>query len=249
LSRGTHRWPASALAGCSPTSSDHVRGSVPRPTGALAPVGEALGHPENRDRIGRGRERVRPFRLMRVLVLGHFDGAGRAAAQALRRGDEAGERRACPGRRFMPLRSVMSAGLRPFFMVLMPCWSGPRPGGDAAFALKAVHCIVPGNPALGLDAHQGLVTLFAANGHRPRMNGTPRRSPEVRTAAFHLGSDPRAVPAGGEERAIPRCRTQARAHLAASFRYASSVGCACKAKNEGEREVSIGQAGDAVQPS
>ena len=45
------------------------------------------------------------------------------------------------------------------FMGLMPGWRGQQPDRDAAFALKAI-CIMPGNPARGLDAHQGLVTLF-----------------------------------------------------------------------------------------
>src|ERR1043165_951162 len=95
---------------------------------------------------------------MRVLVLGHRDVLAalrpRQCAEAMA-AVLAGHAR---GETFMPLRSVMMPPGAAGFMGLMPGWSG---GGDgaAAFALKAV-CIMPGNPARGLDAHQGLVTLF-----------------------------------------------------------------------------------------
>jgi ornithine cyclodeaminase len=57
-----------------------------------------------------------------------------------------------------PLRTIVRPPGAAGFMGLMPAYSaGPRP----AFGLKAV-CIFPGNPARGLDAHQGAVLLFSA---------------------------------------------------------------------------------------
>jgi ornithine cyclodeaminase/alanine dehydrogenase-like protein (mu-crystallin family) len=63
------------------------------------------------------------------------------------------------GEAFMPLRSVVAPADAEGFLGLMPAWQGEGPSGPASFSLKAV-CIMPGNPARGLDAHQGLVILF-----------------------------------------------------------------------------------------
>jgi len=85
----------------------------------------------------------------------------------------------------MPLRSVMMPPDAPGFMGLMPGWSrGPDPSqdGTAAFALKAV-CIMPGNPARGLDAHQGLVTLFDGETGVPTAILDASAVTAVRTAA------------------------------------------------------------------
>ena len=96
---------------------------------------------------------------MRVLILSHRDvlealqpGPCAEAMAAVLAGHARGET-------FMPLRSVVVPPDAAGFMGLMPGWRGPHGDGAAAFALKAV-CIMPGNPARGLDAHQGLVTLF-----------------------------------------------------------------------------------------
>ena len=63
------------------------------------------------------------------------------------------------GRFYQPLRRVIvppgAAGL----LGLMPAY-GPGVGDVAAFGLKAVG-IFPGNPARGLDSHQGAVLLFS----------------------------------------------------------------------------------------
>jgi ornithine cyclodeaminase/alanine dehydrogenase-like protein (mu-crystallin family) len=56
----------------------------------------------------------------------------------------------------MPLRSLVSFDGAPGFMGLMPAWRG---GSHPVFALKSL-CIMAGNPARGLDSHQGTVTLF-----------------------------------------------------------------------------------------
>ena len=57
---------------------------------------------------------------------------------------------------YQPLRSVVRPPGADGFMGLMPAHRG---GDKPAFGLKVV-CIFPGNPARGLDAHQGAVVLF-----------------------------------------------------------------------------------------
>ncbi|HYY98572.1 MAG TPA: ornithine cyclodeaminase family protein [Pyrinomonadaceae bacterium] len=62
------------------------------------------------------------------------------------------------GRAHQPLRTIVRPPNAAGFMGLMPAYSsGPR----AAFGLKAI-CIFPGNPARGMDSHQGAVLLFGA---------------------------------------------------------------------------------------
>lgn len=115
---------------------------------------------------------------------------------------------------YQPLRSVMAAPQAAGFMGLMPAWRGPQPGGDAAFGLKAV-CIIPANPGRGLDAHQGLVTLFDGQTGRPTAILNAAAVTEVRTAAVSAVAT-RAL-AGPRPRvlAILGAGTQARAHLRA----------------------------------
>ena len=79
----------------------------------------------------------------------------------------------------MPLRSVMMAPGAAGFMGLMPAWRG---GADPVFSLKTV-CVMPGNPARGLDAHQGIVTLFDGETGQPTAILDASAITEIRTAA------------------------------------------------------------------
>jgi ornithine cyclodeaminase/alanine dehydrogenase-like protein (mu-crystallin family) len=127
---------------------------------------------------------------MRVLVLSHRDVLAalrpRPCAEAMA-AVLAGQAR---GETFMPLRSVMMPPDAPGFMGLMPGWSRGRGDGagdgTGAFALKAV-CIMPGNPARGLDAHQGLVTLFDGETGVPTAILDASAVTAVRTAAVTEG--------------------------------------------------------------
>src|SRR5262249_58678754 len=65
------------------------------------------------------------------------------------------------GETHLPLRSLMAPPGAAGFMGLIPSWRGGQQDHGAAFALKAI-CVIPDNPARGLDAHQGTVTLFHA---------------------------------------------------------------------------------------
>jgi ornithine cyclodeaminase/alanine dehydrogenase-like protein (mu-crystallin family) len=80
------------------------------------------------------------------------------------------------GEAFNPLRSVMARNGEPGLMGLMPAY------GPDGFALKAI-CIMPGNPARGLDAHQGTVTLFDGDTGRPTAILDASAVTEIRTAA------------------------------------------------------------------
>src|SRR4051812_38716729 len=78
-----------------------------------------------------------------------------------------------------PLRSVTVPPGSSGFMGLMPAHRG---GERPLFSLKAV-CIFPGNPARGLDAHQGTVTLFDGETGVPTAILDASAITEIRTAA------------------------------------------------------------------
>ena len=118
------------------------------------------------------------------------------------------------GQTYMPLRSVMIPPGADGFMGLMPGWRGPHGDGAAAFALKAV-CIMPGNPARGLDAHQGLVTLFDGRTGVPTAILDASAITEVRTAAVTAVATGALARQDASTLAILGAGTQARAHLRA----------------------------------
>src|SRR5690242_18985639 len=96
---------------------------------------------------------------MRVLVLSHCEEMAALPPQACAESMAAVLAARARGETHMPLRSIMAAPGAAGFMGLMPSWPGGQPDRGAVFALKAVSGI-PDNPARGLDAHQGTVTLF-----------------------------------------------------------------------------------------
>ncbi|HYZ80302.1 MAG TPA: hypothetical protein VE571_03485, partial [Solirubrobacteraceae bacterium] len=66
------------------------------------------------------------------------------------------------GDAFNPLRTVTVPPGANGFIGLMPAYAsaaGSATGAGATFGLKAL-CLIPGNPARGLDAHQGTVMLY-----------------------------------------------------------------------------------------
>lgn len=60
---------------------------------------------------------------------------------------------------YMPLRMIVRPPGASGFMGLMPAWRAESADERSAFALKAL-CLIPDNPARGLDTHQGVVALF-----------------------------------------------------------------------------------------
>jgi len=151
---------------------------------------------------------------MRVLVLSHRDVRAALPPQACAEAMAAVLADQARGATFMPLRSVMAPPGAAGLMGLMPGWRAGRPGAAAAFGLKAV-CILPGNPARGLDAHQGLVTLFDGQTGQPTAILDASAVTEVRTAAVTAVATRLLARDDARTLAVLGAGTQARAHLAA----------------------------------
>ncbi|MGH2850153.1 MAG: ornithine cyclodeaminase family protein, partial [Solirubrobacteraceae bacterium] len=111
----------------------------------------------------------------------------------------------------MPLRSVVRGSGSEGVLGLMP---GYRGGAPALYALKAV-CIFPANPRRGLDAHQGIVTLFDGETGQPTavMNGSAIT--RVRTAAVTALATRVLARDDARTLAIIGAGVQAHAHLEA----------------------------------
>ena len=157
---------------------------------------------------------------MPVLILSHRDVVAalppRACAEAMAAVLTARAR----GETYHPLRTVMRPPGAAGLMGLMPSWRGARRGGSAqagrgaAFALKAI-CIMPGNPARGLDAHQGTVTLFDGETGAPTAILDASAVTEIRTAAVTAVATGLLARAGARTLAVLGAGVQGRAHLTA----------------------------------
>jgi ornithine cyclodeaminase/alanine dehydrogenase-like protein (mu-crystallin family) len=123
------------------------------------------------------------------------------------------------GRASQPLRSIVRFPAAPGLMGLMPARlaAGPSPASPAAYGLKAI-CITPGNPALGLDTHQGIVLLSDDQTGKPLAVLNASAITEIRTAAVSvLATDVLAGPGAGDL-AVVGTGVQARAHVLAFAR-------------------------------
>ncbi len=156
---------------------------------------------------------------MRLLVLGAGDvhallpygecaDAMRGALAALARGEV-----------HQPLRTIIRPPAAAGMMALMPAYQaaggqGADTGARAAYALKAI-CIFPGNPAAGLDSHQGVVLLSSAQTGEPLALLNASAVTEVRTAAVSAVATDLLARGDAAELAIIGTGVQARAHLLA----------------------------------
>jgi ornithine cyclodeaminase/alanine dehydrogenase-like protein (mu-crystallin family) len=149
---------------------------------------------------------------MRVLVLSHDDVLAALppvqCAEAMATVLAAHAR----GEAFMPLRSVMMPPGAEGFMGLMPGWRQAGEGAKASFGLKAI-CLMPGNPARGLDAHQGIVTLFDGEIGVPTAILDASAITEVRTAAVTAVATRLLAREDSRVLAILGAGVQAKAHL------------------------------------
>ena len=118
------------------------------------------------------------------------------------------------GETFMPLRSIMAPPEAAGFLGLMPGWRG---GEDPVFSLKTI-CLIPGNPARGLDAHQGLVTLFDGEIGVPTAVLDASAVTEIRTAAVTAVATDTLARQDVSVLAILGAGVQARSHLDALTR-------------------------------
>jgi len=151
---------------------------------------------------------------MRVLILSHRDVVAalppRACAESIATVLAARAR----GETYMPLRSIMVAPGAAGFMGLMPSWRGQQPDHGAMFALKAI-CVIPDNPARGLDAHQGTVTLFDGETGVPTAILDASAITAIRTAAVTAIATGALARADAQTLAILGAGVQGRAHLRA----------------------------------
>ena len=112
---------------------------------------------------------------------------------------------------WQPLRFVVRPPDEPSLMGLMPAHrSQPQP----AYGLKVV-CIFPGNPARGMDAHQGGVLLFDGETGAPRALLDASAVTEIRTAAVSAVATRLLAREDARELAILGSGVQARSHLEA----------------------------------
>ena len=130
------------------------------------------------------------------------------------------------GEIYQPLRTMVQppapeGSLPPGLMALMPSIrSGPmrsapmRSESDAAYSLKAI-CVFPGNPALGKDAHQGVVLLSSPDTGEPQALMNASALTEIRTAAASVVATRLLARTDAGELAIIGTGVQARAHAIA----------------------------------
>jgi ornithine cyclodeaminase/alanine dehydrogenase-like protein (mu-crystallin family) len=136
--------------------------------------------------------------VRRVLPMGECIELMAEALAALERGDMS-----------MPLRSVFRPPDATSLMGLMPAHRA-----DAAYGLKAI-CVFPGNPARGLDSHQGAVLLFDGETGELRAALNASAITEIRTAAVSGVATRLLAREDARELAILGAGVQARAHVQA----------------------------------
>jgi ornithine cyclodeaminase/alanine dehydrogenase-like protein (mu-crystallin family) len=159
--------------------------------------------------------------VRRVLAYGECADAMRDALAALARGEV-----------HQPLRTIIRPPSAAGMMALMPAYLATgREGGaggvggqggaggvggkdTAAFGLKAI-CILPGNPAAGLDSHQGVVLLSSGQTGQPLALLNASAVTEIRTAAVSAVATELLARADAAELAIIGTGVQARSHLLA----------------------------------
>lgn len=115
------------------------------------------------------------------------------------------------GNVYQPLRMVITPPDADGDMALMPSY---RSGERAAYGVKTV-CVFPGNPAKGLDAHQGSVMLFSGETGQlvALMNASAITA--IRTAAVSGVATQLLAREDASELAIIGSGVQARAHIEA----------------------------------
>ena len=110
-----------------------------------------------------------------------------------------------------PQRMFVRPEGEPGLMALMPVvW----PGRDTGYALKAI-CVFPGNPAVGKDAHQGVVLLSSEKTGEPVAIMNASAVTEIRTAAASAVATRALARPDATELAIIGTGVQARSHLRA----------------------------------
>ena len=151
---------------------------------------------------------------MRVLILNHHDVLASLSPRACAESMAAVLAARARGETYMPLRSIMAAPGAAGFMGLMPSWRAGQQDAGAVFAVKAI-CVIPSNPARGLDAHQGTVTLFDGETGVPLAILDASAITAIRTAAVTAVATDALARRDARTLAILGAGVQARAHLGA----------------------------------
>jgi ornithine cyclodeaminase len=121
------------------------------------------------------------------------------------------------GETYMPLRTIIRPPRASGFMGLMPAWRGAGAEQRSVFSVKAL-CLIPGNPARGLDAHQGVVALFDGDSGIPLAILDASAVTAVRTAAVSAVATAALAREDARVLAILGAGVQARSHVNALLR-------------------------------
>jgi ornithine cyclodeaminase/alanine dehydrogenase-like protein (mu-crystallin family) len=172
-----------------------------------------------------------------VLILGHDDVLAALTPEACANAMAAVLAAHARGEALMPLRSMVKFSGAAGFMATMPAWRG---GDEPLFSLKSL-CIILGNPARGLDSHQGTVTLFDGTIGAPRAILDASAVTSVRTAAVSAVATRLLAREDARVLAILGAGVQGKAHLDALLPVRSFEEVRVFAPN---REHALGLAGD-----
>src|ERR1700749_3591378 len=115
------------------------------------------------------------------------------------------------GRVHQPLRTIVRPPDAAGVMGLMPSYTS---GAGAAFGLKAI-CVFPGNPARGMDSHQGAVLLFGAEPGELQAVVNASAVTAIRTAAASAVATEALAREDACDLAIIGAGVQARSHVEA----------------------------------
>jgi ornithine cyclodeaminase/alanine dehydrogenase-like protein (mu-crystallin family) len=120
---------------------------------------------------------------------------------------------------FRPHGAAGLVGLMPSYLAAPDLGAGDHaapgaPGAEAAYGLKAV-CVTPGNPAAGLDAHQGVVLLSSGQTGEPLALLNASAVTEIRTAAVSVVATELLARPDADVLAVIGAGIQARAHVLA----------------------------------
>jgi ornithine cyclodeaminase len=143
-----------------------------------------------------------------VLILSHADVHATLTPEACEQAMREVLAEHARGDAYMPLRSLMRPPQATGLMGLMPAW------GYGQFALKVV-CVMPSNPARGLDTHQGVVALFDGETGVSEAILDASAVTAIRTAAVTAVATDQLARPDARVLAIIGAGVQARAHLTA----------------------------------
>jgi ornithine cyclodeaminase/alanine dehydrogenase-like protein (mu-crystallin family) len=146
-----------------------------------------------------------------VLILGHDDVVAALTPEACADAMASVLAAHARGEALMPLRSMVQFPGAAGFMATMPAWRG---GDEPLFSLKSL-CIMPGNPARGLDSHQGTVTLFDGATGAPKAILDASAVTSVRTAAVSAVATRLLAREDARVLAVLGAGVQGKAHLEA----------------------------------